>query len=291
MDAHQNPSLARGREFGLGFVYWLTFLLVLEPGNLARAGGALAWEGEVARIFGASLLGASATPVLLALMRRFPIQGRLLWRHTIVHALSAGGISFGLIALSCLLAPLMNIGDSRPFLVALPDHLAANWLLLAFCIAAFTAVAHAVRFARSAEQSRRLLAQLQLNAPRPVEPARYLTQVEIRSRGRVTIVNLSEVDHIETQGNYLALHTAGATHLLRGTLTSFEANLDPDRFARIHRCALVAIDRVREITPIASGDATVRLIDGTVLRLSRNFRESVRVALARSAVPSPELKR
>ena len=66
------------RELGLGVVYWLAFLLVLEPGNLLRAiraGAELNWSLEVVRIMGASLLGALSAPLLFALVRRFPVEG------------------------------------------------------------------------------------------------------------------------------------------------------------------------------------------------------------------------
>ncbi len=280
MENIRNVAQGWGREIGLGFLYWLTFLLVLEPGNLARANGTVALDQEAVRILGASLLGATSTPLLLALTRRFPIEGGKLWRHATIHSLGSAGISLGLIVLSCVLAAWLKVGDSRPVLVALPDHVAANWLLLAFCLAAFTAVAHAVRFWRHAEESRRLVARLQSSAAQTVRPHAHLTRIEVKSRGRVSLVDLSDVDWIETQGNYLALHTATGTHLVRDTLASFETKLDPNRFVRIHRRTLVALDGILEIAPLASGDATIRLANGTGLRLSRNFRDSVRTSLS-----------
>lgn len=272
-------ALERGRELGLGFLYWLTVLLVLEPGNIARAGGTLVWDQEIARIFGASMLGAFSIPLLLALMRWFPIEGGKLWSHATVHSLGSAGISFGLIVLSCIFAAWLKIGDSRPFLTALPDHLAANWLLLTFCLAAFTAVAHAARFFHRAEESRRLIAQLQTSAP-PSVPKTYLTRVEVKSRGHVAMVDLAEVDWIETQGNYLALHAASGTHLVRDSLTSFEAKLDPNHFVRTHRRMLVPINRIREVTSLTSGDAMIRLSNGAELRLSRSYRDDVRAVLS-----------
>ena len=131
------------REIGFGFLYWLVFLIALEPGNLARAAAAgtpLEWHQEVLRILGASLLGAFATPVVAVLMRRFPIEGHAFRRHLAVHGLGATSVAFSLIVVSCLLAPLAEVGDTRPFMAALPEHLIANWLLLAFSIAGLTAV-------------------------------------------------------------------------------------------------------------------------------------------------------
>lgn len=146
MTIAQTLSKTRGREIGLGFLYWLSFLIALEPGKVARAteaGVPLAWDHEVLRILGAAMLGALATPAVAFLMRRFPIEGDFVRRNLAVHGASAAAIALGLIVVSCVLAPLLNVGDTRPFLTALPDHLAANWMLLAFSVAGLTALLQA----------------------------------------------------------------------------------------------------------------------------------------------------
>lgn len=272
-----------GREIGLGFLYWLIFLTVLEPGNVARAaanGVTLHWAPETMRILGASMLGALATPVVMSLIRRYPVAGDALWGRVTVHSMAAIAIAFGLIVVSCVLAPAFGIGDTRPFLTALPDHIAVNWLPLAFSLVAFTGGAHAVRyFAQAQEFSRRVA---QLDAPHAPSTPIFLASVRIKARGHVAVIDLASVDWIETQGNYLALRTGSATHLLRETLAAFEPKLDPARFKRIHRRTLVAIDRVREVTPLANGDASVRLTDGAELRLSRGYRAGLLAALGRA---------
>jgi hypothetical protein len=269
-------TLAAGREIGLGFLYWLSFLIALQPGNVARAaaaGAALAWDHEVLRILGASALGALSTPAVVALMRRFPIEGDVVRRHLAMHGFGAFAIAFGLIAVSCLLAPLMHVGDTRPFLTALPDHLATNWLLLSFSIAGLTAFLHGTR--RRSERA----------SPTPAVDAKpaALTQVQIKARGRIAIVDMNTVDWIEAQGNYVALHCGTSVHLLRDTLSAFEAKLDPGAFVRVHRSRLVAVRRIAGITPLANGDGIVRLTDGTQVRLSRAYRERTHLRVAAQA--------
>ena len=276
----------RGQELVLGFLFWIAFLLVLEPGNVARAiadGGTLPLGEEIIRILGAACLGAVSTPLVLALMRRFPIEGRNLWRHATIHTLGNAAIAMGLIVASCILAAWFKVGDSRPVFVALPDEIAANWLLLIFCIGALSAVAHAVHFFRRAEAHRAAAAPVQI--PEPARPFSepFLTRLPVKSRGGLVLVELATVDWIETQGNYLALHAGAAVHLIRETSVRFEAKLSPAQFVRIHRRALVALDRIREMTPLANGDASVRLNDGTDLRVSRGFREKIRAALTERA--------
>ena len=102
---------------------------------------------------------------------------------------------------------------------------------------------------------------------------RLSQQIPVRARGRVTFVELSDVDWIEAQGNYLALHTGPLSHLIRESLARLEPRLDPQRFARIHRGIIVAVNRIRDIKSRGAGDASLHLKDGTELRLSRNYRE------------------
>ncbi|MEQ1753291.1 MAG: LytTR family DNA-binding domain-containing protein [Micropepsaceae bacterium] len=277
-------TLALGREFGIGFLYWATFLLILEPGNLLRAadaGAMPALGNEAIRILGASTLGASSTPLVLTIMRHFPIEGHRLWRNLTIHSVTNAGIALGLIVVSCVLAAWLKVGDIRPASVALPEHIASNWLLLFFCLGALLAAAHAIRFFQQARESQAIVSRLQAlgRAKDPEQP--FLDRVEVKARGVATMLDMSSVDWIETQGNYLALHLSGATHLLRETSVQMEAKLDPGKFVRTHRRTLVAIDRIREIRTLSSGDAELKLGDGTCIKVSRGYREGVRTALSR----------
>lgn len=106
------------------------------------------------------------------------------------------------------------------------------------------------------------------------DPSRYLSRFVVRSVGRMLLIDAGEVDWIEAAGNYVRLHHGGQKHLLRETMNSLESQLDPERFARIHRSTIVNLDRVRELHHILHGDYSVFLRDGTRLTLSRGYRES-----------------
>ena len=103
--------------------------------------------------------------------------------------------------------------------------------------------------------------------------------IEIRSRGRLTRIPLDTIDWIGAAGDYAEIHAAGRTMLIEESLTSLGERLPAAEFARIHRSALIRIDRVREIAPIGRGDAHVRLIGGEQLRLSRRFRDNLATLL------------
>ena len=250
------------RLVALGFCYWLVFLLVLEPDNVLKAAGTsygLVWYQELARILGAAALGASVTPLLSALVRRYAVEGRDWPRPFAMQVLGSGVIAAILIFLSCVLADRLLVSERRPFLVALPQEFQANWTLVTFAIGGLLAILNGLR----------------VRTPRAPEEPEYLTRVAAKTRGRVFLVDFADVDWIEAQGNYVALHTPSDIHLVRQTLAQLERGLDPKRFARIHRRTIIAVDRVATVKSLGAGDGLVRLKNGSELRLSRGFRDRV----------------
>ena len=107
------------------------------------------------------------------------------------------------------------------------------------------------------------------------EPPRHLERLMIKSAGRVFFLRAEELDWIEAEGNYLRLHAGRESHLLRETMNRLASKLDPDKFLRIHRSALVNIERIKELQPLFSGDYVVILRDGKQLTLSRSYREKL----------------
>jgi two-component system LytT family response regulator len=101
----------------------------------------------------------------------------------------------------------------------------------------------------------------------------YVRRFLVRTRGKVVLVNAEDVDWIEAADYYASLHVAGRSHLLRETMQELEGKLDPSKFVRVHRSAIVNIDRVQELHPLFRGDSALILRDGTQLRLSRSRRE------------------
>ena len=126
-----------------------------------------------------------------------------------------------------------------------------------------------VRQSAHGDLERRLLALVQdLREPQP-RADRFV----IKSGGRVYFVRTSEIDWIESAGNYVKLHVGSEEHLLRDTMTAIEAQLDPDSFIRIHRCHIVNIERVHELQPWFNGEYVVCLSTGARLTLSRGYRD------------------
>ncbi len=96
-------------------------------------------------------------------------------------------------------------------------------------------------------------------------PARLL----VPERGRMVPIELAAIAWIQAEGDYARVHAGGKSYLVARSLTDLERRLDPDRFPRIHRSAIVNRDRIREVAPEGSSRYTVTLDDGTQLILSR----------------------
>ena len=101
----------------------------------------------------------------------------------------------------------------------------------------------------------------------------FLERFPVKEGGRVYFVRASAIDWIESADNYIRLHTGGTTHLIRKTLAQVETELDPTKFARIHRGSIVNLDRVREIQPGIGRYRLVLLENGAQLRLSERYHQ------------------
>ena len=110
---------------------------------------------------------------------------------------------------------------------------------------------------------------------------KYLERLVIKASGRIYFLETSEIDWIEAEGNYVSVHSAKKTHLLRETISSLESQLDPKQFVRIHRSSIVRIDRILELQPWFHGEYRIILHDGTQLTLSRKHRDNLQEALGK----------
>ena len=108
---------------------------------------------------------------------------------------------------------------------------------------------------------------------------KYLERLVIKAAGRIYFLETSEIDWIEAEGNYVSVHSAKKTHLLRETISSLEAQLDPKQFVRIHRSSIIRIDRIHELQPWFHGEYRIIMENGKELTLSRNYRANFQGAV------------
>ena len=96
------------------------------------------------------------------------------------------------------------------------------------------------------------------------------------------VLDVEEIDWIQAEDYYAAVHARGRRHLIRESLTSLEQRLDPNQFVRVHRSAIVRLDRVREMRSPAAGESVLVLRDGTRVPVSRRRREQVAELIRRT---------
>ena len=104
-------------------------------------------------------------------------------------------------------------------------------------------------------------------------------RLAVRAGSRIDLVAVADIHWIEAAGNYVCLHLASSQHTMRETLKSLEARLDPAAFVRIHRSAIVNIERVARLEPIEHGEYVVTLRDGRSLYATRSYSGRLRALL------------
>lgn len=116
-----------------------------------------------------------------------------------------------------------------------------------------------------------LLAATQSNETKPAD--KYLQRLTVKSDEKITLVKTSDIECIESAGNYVVAKVGKENHILRESLSSLDQDLDPSRFLRISRGAIVNLDFVRELSVLFKGEYAVVLKDGKELTLTRGIRE------------------
>lgn len=133
-----------------------------------------------------------------------------------------------------------------------------------------------IRRQRRGELDERVLALLAgLREPQ----TKYLERLAVKTSGRIRFIEIGEVDFFDSEGNYVRVHTAERSYLLREALSTLEARLDPQRFLRIHRGTIVQLDRIQELEPLFKGEYVVILRGGTKVRSSRRYRAKLHEVL------------
>jgi two-component system, LytTR family, response regulator len=129
--------------------------------------------------------------------------------------------------------------------------------------------------------TRRILTLLEeLNAR---ERGRGRDRLVVRTPEKAFFLRADTIDWIEAAGKFVHLHVGRAIHALRESMAELEQELDPARFVRISRSAIVNLDRIQEIQPWFQGDYVLILSDGTRLTSTRGYRDNMRRLLGRSA--------
>jgi two-component system, LytTR family, response regulator len=124
------------------------------------------------------------------------------------------------------------------------------------------------RFAQALSRARKAIALAPPRSP-------YVDRIPVETRGQVRVLPVAKIDYITASGPYAELHVADRTYAIREKMQTLEEQLDPEVFFRIHRSAIVRLDRIEALLHAPGGDYAVRLTDGTELSVSRSRREEL----------------
>jgi two-component system LytT family response regulator len=178
--------------------------------------------------------------------------------------------------------PVIFVTAYEEFALAAFRVHALDYLLKPFSDAELTAALARAKQLIRADGFHRLTERLTelVGSVRP--ETRYLSRITVRLAQRVQIVRVTEIDWIEAADYCARLHVAGSAHVVRMSLGALERLLDPASFVRVHRSAIINLDRIREIASDGTGDGVVVLADGTKVRLARSRRAAVERVLGKA---------
>jgi two-component system LytT family response regulator len=131
----------------------------------------------------------------------------------------------------------------------------------------------AERFERALERAKSRLGEQRLPsglARSGRAPGERPQRLVVKDGARVHVIPLDKLDYVEAQDDYVALHSGGKSFLKQQPIASLEGLLDPARFVRIHRSAIVNLERLARIEPYAKESRVAILTDGTRLPVSRS---------------------
>jgi hypothetical protein len=269
--------------------FWATVLVLQAVFNTVvtwidlRRGqpDATLWQPAVWELTSAVVIGL-LIPVIVALERRWPLNWRTLRRNLPVHLAGSVGFCVAHLVLMVLLRKAIYQAMDTSYVIE-------NWPR-AFFYEYLKDVRTYLLILVAIWSYRLVLMRLQgelrvLDAPEPragepepvaaqsppARPERFL----VRKLRKEFLVNAAEIDWLQAQGNYIGLRVNGHDYLLRSTLAEFLEQLDPARFARVHRSYAVNLDRIAEIEPLDAGDARLRMKDGGVVPCSRRYRDAL----------------
>ncbi len=275
--------LENRRAFEVGL--WIALAVVHGVANsltvsvdVGRGSGVVAaWEPWVWECSSAAVWVA-LVPVLLAFDRRWPLTRGRLRVGLLAHAVFS--LPFSTLHVAGMIAVREVV-----YAVAGADYRFGDWAAVlgyeylkdARTYAGLLAIVYLYRFVlRRWQGEAEFLSEGCEDAP----PAPVTDRFLVKKLGREFLVRVEDIDWIESAGNYVTLHVGERLYPLRETMTAIEQKLDGRGFARVHRGAIVNLDRVRDIEPFDTGDARAHLVSGTAVAVSRRYRQTLKARLA-----------
>ena len=113
-------------------------------------------------------------------------------------------------------------------------------------------------------------------AAEQVQGTDAVRKLAIKDRGRITMLNQADIEWIDAAGDYMCVHAAGETHVMRSTMKELQQQLCGDTFKRIHRSTVVNLNFIAKIKVLSKGEYELTLESGAQIKVSRNYRQPIK---------------
>jgi DNA-binding LytR/AlgR family response regulator len=259
----------------------IAFNSVVAWMDVGRARGEVAFWQPLVWELSSNLAIGLLIPLVVLFERRFPLRWTTLPRNLGWHL--AGSVAFS-VAHVLLMVLLRHIA----YALAGEQYRYGDWLaelryeylkdVRSYAMILVAVLTYRLFLLRLQGEARVLDAPEPAASDTPLAPAAAQPRPErflVRKLRKEFLIAAADIEWLQAQGNYLGLHVNGHDYLLRSTLTEFLEQLDPARFARVHRSYAVNLDRIAEIEPTDGGDARLRMKDGTQVPCSRRYRDAL----------------
>lgn len=275
------PTNWRTYEVGFWIAYIFTTATIGATSVLmeyARDGRLLSTYEPFLWEYSSGLCTLLLIPALVALERRFPFSSES-WRQVLpLHLLAT--LPFSLLHVGGMVT-IRKVGyviaGSHYDFGNVAIELFYEWRKDALTYFFILAVIYAYRFYRANRDGK---ASFEGGLADSIKPQRFAIK-----RGQETfLVSVSDIDWIESAGNYVILHSGASNYMMRATMKSIADQLDNASFVRVHRSAIVNLERLEALLPEPSGDGRLRLKGDFVVRFSRRYREGLQEKLAQAGI-------
>jgi hypothetical protein len=235
----------------------------------------LPWEPYVWE-YSSALVVIAALPAIVLFDQRLPISFST-WRINIArHFLATVVFSTFKVGGTILLRKIAYAAMNHHYDANLaPSGFGYDYLPNARSYLGFLVFIYCYRFVLSQLQGEAKIFSKPEIGP-PVDSLERPQRFLVRKLGKEFLISATEIEWLQAQGNYVNLQVRGRAYPLRSTMSAIEALLDPDKFVRVHRSHIINLDQLVEIEPLDTGDARLKLRDGTLISCSRTYREALR---------------
>lgn len=136
----------------------------------------------------------------------------------------------------------------------------------------------------AAERLERAIARVRDARRGAVRPSDEPDQLWVPHRSEMIRIPVTGIEWIEAERDYMRLHVGARSYLIHVTIAELEQRLDPAAFLRIHRGAIVRIDRIARIGKDGAGNWFAELAEGHRLRVGRTYRARLKALMRRDAM-------